>query len=878
LSDKYITVNPIKCDFGMGEADFIGHVVDYEGKRMSREKIEKVLNFAKPMTVKELRSFLGLVNYFRDHIKDHSKIVQPLLTMLKRACGSGKLTISKRESSGKSVEWGTTQHDSYNVIVKAIADCPKLYFLDEEIAGPRDIILCTDASDYGYGAYLAQKFGEGPDNERPERPIGFFSQTFTKVQLNWSVPEKEGFGIYSAILHFEHLLRDRHFVLKTDHKNLTFIKDSGSPKVIRWKLAIQEFDFEIEHIEGKDNTVADFFSRVKPEVFSSPQYEHLAFWYSAQDLPEDKLATIAHCHSVTWAPRDSLGWQATYKGSHHAEFLFRAAEFEQPVMRFLPTNSPADDEVPPAMVQTNEAVEGPSTKPTKKRSKMRRKTGPVTPAVDFSETQTSFPPATPQLREEVARVGQMRLLEIEEKYKEFQKVHNALPGHNGVERTLIKLKQHLDAKGQQMWKGIRADVKRFVAQCPCCQKMSQIKPVIHAKPFTTASLAPWDTINIDAMGPFPTSKEGYQHIIVVIDCFTRFVELFPAKSTTADDAAKCILSVVGRYGLPDRILTDGGSQFANETIKELVDALDTKHQITLRYSKEENSMVERANKEVLRHLKAFVYDTRIREDWVDFLPLIQRIINTTVHDTLGVAPAQLLFGNSVQLDRGIFLPQHKLEGTDPPKGTVRRWIDNMLSRQKDLIDIAAKHQRETDARHIAKRDSGTYTEFPVNSYVLVAYNYSRFGQLPPDKLMTAYKGPFRVVSFVGSDYTLQNLVTMKHEHVHVSLLKKFEYDARFTDPVEVARHDTSEFLVERIISHEGDFKDKSTLKFRVRWAGYGPEDDTYEPWKHVRDTAQLHEYLRLNKLARYIPREHKPPKPPKVSSATAAAVDSDNDD
>jgi hypothetical protein len=234
-----------------------------------------------------------------------------------------------------------------------------------------------------------------------------------------------------------------------------------------------------------------------------------------------------------------------------------------------------------------------------------------------------------------------------------------------------------------------------------------------------------------------------------------------------------------------------------------------------------------------------------------------------------------LFGNSIQLDRGIFLPQYKLEGTEPTKGTVRSWIDNMLSRQKDLIDIAAKHQSETDALHIAKRDSVTYTAFPVNSYVLVAYNYSRFGQLPPDKLMTAYKGPYRVVSYVGSDYTLQNLVTMKHEHVHVTLLKKFEYDARFTDPVEVARHDTSEFLVERILSHEGDFKDKSTLKFRVRWAGYGPEDDTIEPWKHVRDTAQLHEYLRLNKLARYIPREHKPPR---VSSASAAAVEADHED
>ncbi len=81
-------------------------------------------------------------------------------------------------------------------------------------------------------------------------------------------------------------------------------------------------------------------------------------------------------------------------------------------------------------------------------------------------------------------------------------------------------------------------------------------------------------------------------------------------------------------------------------------------------------MVERANKEVLRHLKAFVYDTRIRDEWIDFLPLIQRIMNSTVHGSIGVAPAQLLFGNALHLDKGVFLPSDKLENTTPTALTV----------------------------------------------------------------------------------------------------------------------------------------------------------------------------------------------------------------
>ena len=389
--------------------------------------------------------------------------------------------------------------------------------------------------------------------------------------------------------------------------------------------------------------------------------------------------------------------------------------------------------------------------------------------------------------------------------------------------------------------------------------MSQLKPVIASKSFTLASYSPWDKINIDAMGPFPPTAEGYKYIVVIVDCFTRFVELFPAMTVSAEDACKCILSVVGRYGIPNTILTDGGSQFKNEVIVEVVSALDLRHKITTLYSKEENAMVERANKEVLRHLKAFVYDTRIRDEWIDFLPLIQRIMNSTVHGSIGVAPAQLLLGDALHLDKGVFLPSDKLENTTPTALTVQSWMQKMLRRQKDLLDIAVKHQEELDLSNIARRDSETYTEFPINSYVLAAYPMTRMGQLPPDKLMTPYRGPLRVVSVEGNTYTLQNLVSMKHEKVHVSLLKKFEYDARFDDPVEVARHDASEFLIEKIISHSGDFKDRvnNPLLFRVRWAGYGPEDDTYEPWKHVKDTEQLHNYLREKKLAKHIPSKYR---------------------
>jgi hypothetical protein len=211
-----------------------------------------------------------------------------------------------------------------------------------------------------------------------------------------------------------------------------------------------------------------------------------------------------------------------------------------------------------------------------------------------------------------------------DKYRIIGKHHNSVVGHFGYIPTMRKLRT-----GKYQWRGIGEHVKTFLKTCAVCQKMSQVKPDIYATPFTAASYSPMGTLNIDSIGPVSTDLFGNCHIIVIICCFTRFIELYAAADTSAMSAARALLNHHGRYGVPQYVRLDRGSQYVNELITNFCDPVGSELNPTTAYSKEENSIVERANKEVMRHLRATIFDRRIVDHcWSsDYLPLVQRIMN-----------------------------------------------------------------------------------------------------------------------------------------------------------------------------------------------------------------------------------------------------------
>ena len=181
----------------------------------------------------------------------------------------------------------------------------------------------------------------------------------------------------------------------------------------------------------------------------------------------------------------------------------------------------------------------------------------------------------------------------------------------------------------------------------------------------------------------------------------------------------------------------------------------------------------------------------------------------------------------------------------------------MLSLQDKLVDLAQKRQHDKDEEHMKKRRSNNaITEFRHNSFVLIQYPDSAMGPRAPTKLHTPWKGPMRVVSNIGAEYIVHDLVQNKDIPIHVTRMKVFEHDPKRTDPLAIAARDNEEFEIDFIVSHSGNPKRKSDMDFLVRWLGYDASEDLWLPWSQVRNVPALHTYLRENGMTKLIPKEH----------------------
>ncbi|XP_076269006.1 uncharacterized protein LOC143201674 [Rhynchophorus ferrugineus] len=261
LTSYNLKIQLDKSEFLKKSVEFLGHVITPEGIKPNPKKVSAIKNFEIPKTPKEIKSFLGLIGFYRKFIKNFAKITKPLTQCLKKN--------------------SKVNHD--RAFIEAFETCKNILMNDPILQHPdfqKPFILTTDASNFAIGAVLSQgTIGN-------DLPIAYASRTLSTTECNYSTIEKELLAIVWATKYFRPYLFGRKFSIVTDHKPLQWLFSIKEPnsKLVRWRLKLQEFDFTIHYKKGKQNLNADALSRpplkhsieIHPVEIPKPPLTHIS--------------------------------------------------------------------------------------------------------------------------------------------------------------------------------------------------------------------------------------------------------------------------------------------------------------------------------------------------------------------------------------------------------------------------------------------------------------------------------------------------------------------------------------------------------------------------------------------------------------------------
>ena len=239
-----IVINPSKCQFGVTSLEFLGHYIDSNGILPLKDKTKVIQDFPVPTSIRKLRQFLGLINFYRRFIPNCAEVLQPLTDLL-----AGK-------SKNQPIQLSETALDAFEKAKTSLAEATLLFHPNPEAS----LCLMTDASNVAIGGALHQCV----DNVM--MPIAFFSKRLQAAERKYSTFGRELLAVYLSVRHFKHMLEGRDFCILTDHKPLTYAfttkPDRYSPREIRHLDYISQFSTDIRFVKGSENQVADALSRL----------------------------------------------------------------------------------------------------------------------------------------------------------------------------------------------------------------------------------------------------------------------------------------------------------------------------------------------------------------------------------------------------------------------------------------------------------------------------------------------------------------------------------------------------------------------------------------------------------------------------------------
>ena len=607
LKKHGLILNNQKCVYNAAEVEYLGHLVTAEGISPLPASVAAIADYPPPSTRGELQRFLGMLNYYRRFMKDAASTLKPLTDATR---GQG--------SRNTSIEWGADRQAAFKTAKAALLGATVLAHPDPHA----DINLAVDASNHHVGAVLQQETATG------WRPLAYFSRKLNDAESRYSTYDRELLACVAAIRHFRFLVEGRKFYILSDHRPLCGalhrLSDAWCARQQRHLAYVAEYTSEIRHVSGVDNVVADALSR-PPAV--SPLRSTIA---AGVNEPSGSLAVPAvgdrNARASTGLPLPST---TSLPGPATEDISIVAAVVPPVTTTVLDWSLIAEQQRDWAELQE-----------LQKSSSLKLKEIVIDRATVWCDTATDSirPLIPPQQRRQV-----------------FAQVHEL--AHAGTRATTRLLNNKF------VWPGLARDVKEWCRECVACQRAK-----VTSQPTTTVTKMEipqrrFSHVHVDLVGPMPISRAGHRYLLTMIDRSTRWFEAVPLGDMTAELVLDTFVATwVARFGVPERVTTDRGTQFTSSLWSAWCVSLNVQHITTTAFHPQANGMVERLHRQIKDALRA----RGAALHWSEHLPWVLMGIRAAPKDESGVSAAEVTLGQQLILPGLPHVPLLHVKAAEKP--------------------------------------------------------------------------------------------------------------------------------------------------------------------------------------------------------------------
>ena len=835
-----------------------GKDLSADGVAPAEHRLRSVKEMPEPTTLAEAMSFVYGVAWFRNHIPYFAEIAGPLYDLWNEAMKGKKRRTTKAASKIKLADlpgWKNGAKKAFEAVKHGLVEALRTSFYDPEMR----TCVFADASDEFWCICITQcKDGDQllPWSEQvgKHKPLLFESGRFRKAQLHCHTVSKESFAFGEKLFDYKHWINGGKFKsdLFTDHKNLLALFDdkarpetcnkSNRKRMDRWAEQLRTMRYRIHHIDGDENRLADLGSRWGNR-FAKAKVQEAAGGLS--DFSPKQFLRGFIREADTEASRGPCRCQFVEDAVPRACLPVSSAP-----KRVLWTPEP---KVTKTVTHPDRAVSADEMLP-KDLSKVNAKR--------IRDSQNKFAGQRPDgvHREGGARgwwVNKQGEKWIPDQDKELQLLlyaaaHQGVSGHRGRKTTLGRLEGHF------FWTTMVKDVEKWSRQCLQCIKLTDGSSIPRPLGTSLVAEAPGEIFMMDYID-MGEESEGCRYVLMGADKFSRLAELTATAGPTAIEATKGTLKWSAKYGLPEWIITDGGSHFKNKAMKMLTDQMGIQHHITLAYCPWANGSIEIVGKELLWTTRAVLSELGYSAtDWTLVLPLINYVLNHREREVLGRrTPIEVMTGRKpIQPTKlvvwdGVLLKD--ATGLAVEWDRVARHCHRLAAALDRVHQRVRDQEEERRRRKLAKAANASRgLQFSVGDLVMVAAWGNAAHVKRGSKLCPSWQGPYEVVAPISTTAYEVRLIgrpDKKPKPVHWSRMKLFA-NGNFDVSEQLKRtavNDCQKFDVHQFMGWR--FDDDDNLQLQVRWEGFEPQDDTWEDIDRLHDDVPVLVLKYLNEHA-----------------------------